>query len=109
MADATYQPKVYKKDGGDTLVVASGGEIVVESGGAITNSGTTYVVTEPDEATLEINGSDEIAIKDGGVDTAQLSAAVVALLDLLADLPTENVAAPAIWNHNGVLKVGTAS
>ncbi len=27
MADATYQPKVYRKDGGDTLVVASGGAI----------------------------------------------------------------------------------
>jgi hypothetical protein len=30
-----YQPKVYRKDGGDTLVVASGGKITVESGGGI--------------------------------------------------------------------------
>jgi hypothetical protein len=35
MPDATYQPKVYRKDGGDTQVVASGGEIVCESGGKI--------------------------------------------------------------------------
>lgn len=39
MADATYTPKVYKKQGGDQLVVASGGSILVESGGAILPSG----------------------------------------------------------------------
>lgn len=35
MADATYGPKVYKKNGGDVLVVASGGAIDVEAGGKI--------------------------------------------------------------------------
>ncbi len=35
MADATYQPKVYRKQGGDEWVVASGGKITVESGGDI--------------------------------------------------------------------------
>ena len=35
MADATYQPKVYRKQGGDVTVVASGGEIQCESGGKI--------------------------------------------------------------------------
>lgn len=35
MADATYQPKVYRKQGGDTQVVASGGDIAVESGGIV--------------------------------------------------------------------------
>ena len=35
MPDTTYMPKVYKKDGGDTLVVASGGQIAVEAGGKI--------------------------------------------------------------------------
>lgn len=38
MADATYQPKVYKKAGGDELVVASGGTLTVESGAAITSA-----------------------------------------------------------------------
>ena len=45
MADASYQPKVYRKRGGDELVVASGGTITVESGGAIVSgpvaAGTT--------------------------------------------------------------------
>ncbi len=40
MADATVQPKVYHKQGGDVLVVASGGEINVESGGKLTAAGT---------------------------------------------------------------------
>ena len=35
MADATYQPKVYRKQGGDEQVVASGGTVTVESGGTI--------------------------------------------------------------------------
>lgn len=35
MADATYQPKVYVKQGGDELVVADGGRINVEAGGQI--------------------------------------------------------------------------
>lgn len=35
MADATYGPKVYHKQGGDEVVVASGGKITLESGGEI--------------------------------------------------------------------------
>jgi len=40
MADETYQPKVYKTSNGDKLVLASGGEIKVETGGKITANGT---------------------------------------------------------------------
>lgn len=40
MADATYLPKVYMKQGGDEQVVASGGTINVETGGAIKANGT---------------------------------------------------------------------
>lgn len=35
MADATYIPKVYHAQGSDEVVVADGGKITVESGGAI--------------------------------------------------------------------------
>lgn len=35
MADPTYDPKVYRKQGGNETVVASGGKITVESGGEI--------------------------------------------------------------------------
>lgn len=40
MADATYQPKVYRDKGGDRQVVKGGGEIKVEPGGKVTNDGT---------------------------------------------------------------------
>ncbi len=35
MSDNTYQPKVYRKQGGDELVVAQGGLVTVEPGGAV--------------------------------------------------------------------------
>jgi len=48
MADPTYQPKVYRKRGGDEIVVASGGKITIEPGGAIDGYGPSpspiYVV-----------------------------------------------------------------
>jgi hypothetical protein len=45
MADATYQPAVYRKQGGDELVIASSGLLTVESGGEIemeTGSSMTF-------------------------------------------------------------------
>jgi hypothetical protein len=35
MADNTYMPKVYRKQGGDVLVIAAGGQILAEPGGSI--------------------------------------------------------------------------
>lgn len=40
MADASYNSKVYMKQGGDELVVASGGKITVEAGGSVQGVGT---------------------------------------------------------------------
>lgn len=40
MADETYQPKTYRAEDGDVIVVASGGAIKIEGGGAITADGT---------------------------------------------------------------------
>ncbi len=102
----SYEAKVHS-EGPDTLVVESGGEVIVKPGGSITNDGTSYVVTEPDDETLEVD-NDLLQVKAEGIALAHLAPEVIALLDLLDDLPTENVAAPAIWNDGGVLKVGTA-
>ena len=37
MPDATYSPKVYRQQGGDTLVVASGGTLKLETGAVLTD------------------------------------------------------------------------
>jgi hypothetical protein len=39
MPEASYAPKVYMKQGGDELVVASGGKVNIESGGIIADDG----------------------------------------------------------------------
>lgn len=43
MVDSTYSAKVYRKDGGDTQVVASGGVIAIETGGDITHNGVSLI------------------------------------------------------------------
>lgn len=45
MSDATYQPKIYRKQGGDELHVASGGVLDIETGGAIKANGTQASAT----------------------------------------------------------------
>lgn len=40
MADATYLPKIYRKAGGDELVIASGGVLNIETGGVVKANGT---------------------------------------------------------------------
>jgi hypothetical protein len=44
MADATYDPKVYRKQGGNELVVASSGKITFETGGYAVKPTTTRLV-----------------------------------------------------------------
>jgi hypothetical protein len=58
MVDATYQPKVYDKQGGDELVVASGGALTIESGGTLTVAGVTV-----DETTLAMTGLTASAVE----------------------------------------------
>lgn len=46
MADATYSPKVYRKSGGDVLVIASGGEKSLEDGASMTlGTGVTLSIS----------------------------------------------------------------
>jgi hypothetical protein len=51
----SYQPKVYRKQGGDELVVAAGGKITVEAGGAV--AGAIEVVTAANVLTAAENGT----------------------------------------------------
>lgn len=123
MAGEEYAPKVHF-DGPDELVVEDGGAITVNSGGTITNVGDVFTSVDVDDvsievventlavivddSTIEIDESNGVQVKDAGITLAKLATDVTDILDLLTNLPTENVAAPAIWNDNGVLKVGTA-
>lgn len=45
MVDTTYNTKVYLKQGGDEMVVASGGAITIESGGAINVNGSDLIAS----------------------------------------------------------------
>lgn len=57
----TYQPKVYRKQGGDEMVVGSGGVVTVESGGAVTiaSGGTITIASGGDIAADQIfDGAD---------------------------------------------------
>lgn len=58
MTDATYSTKVYTKQGGEELVVASGGAITVESGASLTVAGVTV-----DETTLAMTGLTASAVE----------------------------------------------
>jgi len=64
MADATYQPKVYRKQGGDILVVANGGLVDIETGGDLKYNGTSLI----DEiAALSGLDSGELGVLEGVV------------------------------------------
>jgi hypothetical protein len=66
MSDSTYQGKVYRKQGSEELVVASGGKITVEAGGTIDVSAGTLT-------------PGTTAIADGAVTTAKLAAGAATL------------------------------
>lgn len=62
----SYQPKVYKKAGGDELVVASGGSIDIESGGALKIGGVQVSASaaEINETILNLDIADGSADAD---------------------------------------------
>lgn len=58
MVDSSYSPKVYRKQGGDEMVVSSGGALTIESGGTLTVAGVTV-----DETTLAMTGLTASAVE----------------------------------------------
>lgn len=90
MADATYQPKVYSKQGGDTFIVASGGTLDVESGGALKIAGTQVNATA-----AEINNAADVSARrveltasaavTAGVQSVELNHASVVIAATIAD------------------------
>jgi hypothetical protein len=58
MADSTYTPLTYRTTGGDKMVVASGGELDIESGGSLKLAGTAITVTAAEINALASTGLD---------------------------------------------------
>lgn len=56
MADATYTSGVYRKQGGNDLVIASGGSLDIESGGSLEIAGTAITATA-----AEINAAADVS------------------------------------------------
>lgn len=68
MADLTYQPLVYMKQGSTELIVASSGLITVESGGEVTvESGGNLDVESGGEISIESGGTMDVE-SGGGID-----------------------------------------
>ena len=89
MGDATYDPKTYKKDGGDTHVIASGGKIDVESGGIVDTSAATggllVAAGEIDTADLATDAVETAKINALAVTTAKIAANAVTPAELATD------------------------
>jgi hypothetical protein len=72
MADQSYQPCIYRKQGGNELVVASSGVITVESGGSIAMQSGSYLTmpvfattassTMPNHGIMTVNGTTRITV-----------------------------------------------
>lgn len=94
MADATYQPKVYRKSGGDEEIVASGGTLTVESGGTLdVSAGTlTLAAGQIASAALAASAVTNAKIADATIHGAKLDPAALAVY--LVD--GQNESTPAI-------------
>lgn len=57
---------------------------------------------------LAAGAVDTTQLADGAVTSEKLDSGVTDLLTIIENIPTSNQSSPAIWNDNGVLKVGTA-
>jgi hypothetical protein len=94
MADATYQPKNYKKDGGDTQIVASGGVVDFEAGSGLKISGsdrTAALATAPAAIAAGYKVARGQQTTVGASDTVVTGlATVVAAVACLDSDPTDN-------------------
>ena len=117
MVDGTYQPKVYRKQGGNELVVASGGAITVEPGGSIniiTPRGAIYFVDNSvtasgvgtswttafktiTEAVAVAVAGDTILIRNDGTTANQYNEAVTVAVKGLSIIGAGTTTNQALW------------
>ncbi len=122
MSDATYQPKVYRKDGGDTLVIASSGKLEIESGASVTYDGNELadelgnVIDGITASAAEINKLDGVTAGTAAASKAvvlgtdkNLDVIAVADLKLGAGAGTSVTSSAAELNVLDGVSAGTAS
>ena len=74
MADATYTPKVYRKQGGSQMVIASSGTLLVESGGKVQlDSGSSMAIS----TALEVATGGRINLDSGSSMTVVSGAGLI--------------------------------
>lgn len=72
MADGTYQPAVYRRQGGSAIVVGNGGSIVMQTGGKIVPNSETQASHIP-------NATGGITTSAAGTGQAKINAILTAL------------------------------
>jgi hypothetical protein len=101
MADATYQPKVYKTDGGDKQVIVSGGTLDVESGATVNLAGTNAVTGD---TTSGVVVSKSARLVENGAGTSYTATIPVPAGAVIQDI---QLIAEALWNGTSAsAKVG---
>jgi len=104
----SYIPKTYRKDGGDTHVIADGGKLLIESGGVFEFDGTQVTSTQVQE--LTVSG----AILDGVQSVELNSTAAEIVAATLADASAhqglfvvKNTSASGTKAHTVTITTGT--
>jgi hypothetical protein len=102
MADATYQPKVYHKQGGDEFVVAASGQLTVESSGELeVESGGLLEVNSG--GTLEVESGGKFTVPAALVSTATTSTGIpasgISVLKSTKTVKTLTLATPVAGEH----------
>ena len=123
MPDTTYGPKVYKKNGGDVQVVASGGELQIEDGGLVTDATNPIVRVKRTRVTLaNVNAGSTLLAAIAGKQYRLVNAYAIAYggaigavttVDILGTQSTSSVKlvafAQAGLTQSAVLKMGGTS
>jgi hypothetical protein len=95
----SYEPKIYKVDGGNELVVDSGGKITLKAGSSLVNSGDFFTSVTFDSDYFTVS-NDEVTLKSS----------VEALLDVIAGIPTTDPEADGeVWLSGGKLVVSVGA
>lgn len=94
-----YKPKVYKERGGARLVVASGGEIDIESGGTLDLAGSPITATAAELNDTDLSARTQAIIAAGAID---LDARYVNITGPAASTYAVTLAAPT---RPGIVKV----